>query len=253
MLQPTRITFAPPRLSLVVPAYNEAQRIAPTLSAIGAWRRLQSFEVELLVVDDGSSDDTVAVAERLSREVGGLRVLSGEPNRGKGYAVARGMREARGRVRLFLDADGSTPIEEAGRLLEAIRGGADVAIGSRRAPGAATGQKQPWYRRLWSLLANRVVQAGLLDGIHDTQCGFKAFSARAAASVFGRVRTSGWGFDLEALAVARRLGFSIAELPVRWSDDRRSRVRISDAWRITREFLRIRRAVLSGAYDKVTA
>ncbi len=249
----TLIAFAPPRLSLVIPAYNEALRIASTLRAVGAWRRAQGFEVEVLVVDDGSKDDTVAVVEALSREIGGLRVLSGEPNHGKGYAVARGMRAARGRVRLFLDADGSTPIEEAGRLLEAIRVGADVAIGSRRAPGAAMAVKQPWYRRLWSVVANRVVQVVLLDGIHDTQCGFKAFSARAAAAVFGRVRTSGWGFDLEALAVARRLGFHITELPVQWSDDRRSRVKLADAWRITREFLRIRRAVRSGAYDQVSA
>ncbi len=253
MPQGTLIAFAPPRLSVVIPAFNEAERIGPTLRAIGAWRSAQSFEVEVVVVDDGSTDETVAVAEGLSREVGGLRILTGEPNHGKGHAVARGMRAARGRVRLFLDADGSTPIEEAGRLLEAIREGSDVAIGSRRAPGAATTLKQPWYRRLWSVLANRVVQAGLLDGIHDTQCGFKAFSARAASAVFGRVRTSGWGFDLEALAIARRLGFSITELPVRWHDDRRSRVKLADAWRITREFLRIRRAVLSGAYDKVTA
>jgi len=207
----------------------------------------------VLVVDDGSTDATVAVAEGLSQEVGGLRVLTGEPNQGKGHAVARGMRAARGRVRLFLDADGSTPIDEAGRLLDAIREGSDVAIGSRRVPGSAMAAKPPWYRRLWSRIANRVVRAGLLEGIHDTQCGFKAFSARAAAAVFGRVRTSGWGFDLEALAIARRLGFSIAELPVRWSDDRRSRVKLSDAWRITREFLRIRRAVLSGAYDEIPA
>lgn len=238
-----------PDLSIIIPAYDEAQRIGPTLRAVAAFRASTPLDVEVLVVDDGSRDATREIVEQLGRELGGITLLGGAPNRGKGHAVKTGMLYASGRLRLFTDADGSTPILEADKLLEAVDAGAQVAIGSRRADGAAVTRKQPLHRRLWSRIANRVIRAGLLDGIEDTQCGFKLFTAEAAQAVFSRTRTAGWGFDLEALALARRLGFALAEVPVEWADDRRTRLRLSDAFRITREFLRIRRYMRIGAYD----
>lgn len=238
-------------LSVVIPAYNEAQRIIPTLRSVHAWLSTQSFSSEILVVDDGSRDDTRQVVGALAAsEIPNLAVIESFPNRGKGHVVRLGMLTARGQLRLFMDADNSTPISELPKLLARIESGSDVAIGSRRAPGANQSIKPPWYRRAWSRIANRVVRAGLVEGILDTQCGFKLFTAAAAETVFSRTRTAGWGFDLEVLALARKIGFGIAEVAVEWQDDRRTKINpIRDAFRITGEFLKIRRAFRRGEYD----
>jgi dolichyl-phosphate beta-glucosyltransferase len=233
-----------PHLSIVIPAYNEAARIAPTLRAVSAWLARQSFSGEIVVVDDGSTDGTGELVRILGATLGDIRLIESRPNRGKGHVVREGMLAARGVRRLFMDADHSTPIDELPALVARLEMGADVAIGSRRAPGASAARTPPWYRRVWSRLANRVVRAGLIDGIRDTQCGFKLFSREAAEAIFPLVRTAGWGFDLEVLALARRMGLRIDEVPVRFFDDPRSRIRpLRDAVRITREFFRIRRAL----------
>jgi len=237
-------------LSVIIPAYNEAERITPTLRSVHAWLSVQPFTSEILVVDDGSRDDTRAVVNGLRFEIPNLALIESSPNRGKGHVVRLGMMTARGAYRLFMDADNSTPISELPKLLAETARGFDVSIGSRRAPGARQTVKPPWYRRAWSRIANRVVQAGLLDGIRDTQCGFKLFTRAAAEAVFSRTRTAGWGFDLEVLALARKMGYPIAEIAVEWQDDRRTKINpIRDAIRITGEFLRIRRAFRRGEYD----
>ena len=233
-----------PYLSIVIPAYNEAARIAPTLRAVSAWLARQPFSGEILVIDDGSTDGTGELVRILAAELGGIRLIESRPNRGKGHAVRLGMLASRGERRLFMDADHSTPIDELPALMARLDAGAAVAIGSRRAPGANAARKPPRYRRAWSRLANRVVRASLIDGIRDTQCGFKLFSCGAAEAIFPLVRTAGWGFDLEVLALARRMGLRVDELPVRFRDDPRSRIRpLRDAVRISREFFRIRRAL----------
>jgi glycosyltransferase involved in cell wall biosynthesis len=238
-----------PMLSVIIPAYNEARRIGPTLDAVIAWLQGQPLPHELIVVDDGSEDETRAVVRQRLEGLAFTRLIETPENRGKGHAVRTGMLAARGDLRLFMDADNSTPVNELPGLLARVRAGAHVAIGSRRAPGATTDVRQPWYRRTWSRVANRVVQAGLLEGIRDTQCGFKLFTGAAAEAVFARARIDGWGFDLEALALAQRLGFPVAEHPVSWSDDPRSRISpLRDAWCITKEFFRIRRAFRRGEY-----
>ncbi len=240
-----------PALSVVVPAYNEAERIAPTLRSIAAWLAQRTEPSEIIVVDDGSTDPTCEVVMALA--IPTLTLIASTPNRGKGHVVKRGMLAARGALRLYMDADNATPISELVPLLAAIERGAAVAIGSRRARGAQLRVAQPWFRRAWSHVANRVVQAVLLDGITDTQCGFKLFTAAATEAVFARVRTPGWGFDLEALVIARKLGFSIAEEGVTWTDDRRSRIHpLRDAVRITGELISIRRAMSRGDYDVPT-
>ncbi len=239
-----------PYLSVVIPAYNEAERITPTLRATSAWLEQQGFTYEILVVNDGSRDNTSEVVAALAHELPYLALIDSFPNRGKGHVVRTGMLTARGQLRLFMDADNSTPISELPKLATAIDEGNGVAIGSRRAPGARTTVKPPWYRRAWSRIANRVVQAGLLDGIRDTQCGFKLFTAEAAEACFARAKFTGWAFDLEVLALARRMGYGIAELAVEWQDDARTKISpIRDAIRITREFLKIRRAFRRGEYD----
>lgn len=227
-----------PELSVVIPAYNEAQRIGPTLHAVMAWLEASAIDAEVLVVDDGSHDDTVDVARR----VPGVTVVETWPNRGKGHAVRVGMLHARGRLRLFMDADGAVPISELPKLHAEIVRGADVAIGSRRADGAAAHAKAPWYRRIWSRLTNKVVRATLTPGIRDTQCGFKLFRAEATQSLFERTSTDGWGFDLEVLGWAKKLHYRVAEVAVTYTDDPRSKIHpLRDAVRVIRQFVRIRR------------
>ena len=242
-------------LSIVVPAYNEEHRIAPTLARLSAHLSSQAMSWEIVVVDDGSRDATCAVVEAAMARIPNLRLVRQTPNRGKGAAVRLGMREARGQIRVMSDADGSMPPEQLPRLLAPILAcTADIAIGSRYAEGARSNIKQPWYRIAWSRLANLVIQRSLVPGVRDTQCGFKAFTAETARALFGVGRIDGWAFDLEILALARRTGFAIAEVGVEWTDDRRSRVNpLRDMWKVMREALTIRKNLRRGVYNALPA
>jgi glycosyltransferase involved in cell wall biosynthesis len=237
-------------LSIVVPAYNEEHRLAPTLARLHAHLAAQPLRWEIIVVDDGSRDATCAVVLAAMARIPNLRLVRQTPNRGKGAAVRRGMLEARGQIRVMSDADGSMPPEQLPRLLAPILAcTAEIAIGSRYAEGARSDVTQPWYRVAWSRLANRVIQRSLVPGVRDTQCGFKAFTAEAARALFGLGRIDGWAFDLEILALARRAGFAIAEVGVEWTDDRRSRVNpLKDMWKVMREALTIRKNLKRGVY-----
>lgn len=226
-------------LSLIIPAFNEAQRIEPTLRRFHRFLAARPARFEIIVVDDGSTDSTVALVSALAGELPGLRVLCSPANRGKGHAVRLGMLAATGQVRLFSDADGSTPIDELDPLLRALAAGADIAIGSRYLAASRVTRPQPWFRRVWSRLVNRVVQRVLLPGVADTHCGFKAFTA-AAAHTFAACTVDGWSFDLEVLARARAHGFRIREVPVRWENDERSKARIGQLPREFRQVYRLR-------------
>ncbi|HVK73470.1 MAG TPA: dolichyl-phosphate beta-glucosyltransferase [Kofleriaceae bacterium] len=237
-------------LSIVIPAYNEEQRITPTLAALDAFLAAHPWSYELVVVDDGSRDGTVALCQRLAAErMPRLRVIATSPNRGKGHAVRAGMLAARGAVRVMCDADGSMPATELPKLLAPIADGrCAIAIGSRYARGASA-HTQPLWRRAWSRLCNRVIQKTLVPGVRDTQCGFKAFTALAAHDLFARATIDGWAFDLEVLALAKRLGHEVAEVGVAWTDDRRSRVNpLKDLWKVVREAVTIKRNLRRGAY-----
>ncbi len=238
-------------LSIIIPAYNEEHRITPTLEALHTFLAAQSLRAEILVVDDGSRDGTVAVVEALRARISGLRVVRQLPNRGKGAAVRLGMLSARGPLRVMCDADGSMPAGEMTRLLdELISHRADIAIGSRYV-GGKTAANQPLYRRLWSRLCNQVIQRALVPGISDTQCGFKAFTAEAARELFGKSRIDGWAFDLEILALAQRRGYAVSEVGVTWVDDGRSRVNpLKDMWKVVSEAWTIRRNLRSGVYSR---
>lgn len=220
-------------LSLIIPAFNEAQRIGPTLRGFHRFPAARPASFEIIVVDDGSTDDTVALVTALASECKGLRVLCSPANRGKGHAVRLGMQAATGRVRVFSDADGSTPIDELDKLLQALAEGADIAIGSRYLASSEVTRPQPRFRLVWSRLVNRVVQQTLLPGVVDPHCGFKAFTAVAAEQTFRVCTVDGWSFDLEVLATARAKGCSIREVPVRWENDARSKARL---WHLPREF-----------------
>jgi len=242
-------------LSIVVPAFNEEHRIPPTLAHLHAYLSAQPLRYEIVVVDDGSTDDTVGVVTRAMATIPNLRLVRQPQNRGKGAAVRRGMLEAHGQVRVMCDADGSMPPEQLPKLLAPIaRCEASISIGSRYAPGAKSDTKQPWWRVAWSRIANKAIQRSLVPGVRDTQCGFKAFTAEAARDLFRYARIDGWAFDLEVLALARRRGFAIAEVGVEWKDDRRSRVNpLKDLWKVVREALTIRRNLRRGVYDALPA
>lgn len=237
-------------LSVIIPAYNEAERIVPTLRATSEWLIKQNIVHEIIVVNDGSSDNTSEVVTAIAKELPNLRLVDSFPNKGKGHVVRLGMLEAKGNLRLFMDADNSTTIEQLPQLLSAITAGSHIAIGSRRAIGAYGAVKAPWYRRVWSRIANRVVRKGLISGISDTQCGFKLFTAESAQACFSRAKFNGWAFDLEVLALAQALGYKIRELPVAWVHDQRTKINpIKDAIKITKEFMKIRQAFKRGDYN----
>jgi dolichyl-phosphate beta-glucosyltransferase len=242
-------------LSIIVPAYNEELRLPPTLARLHEFLAAQPLRYEIVVVDDGSTDDTCGVVRRTMRELPELRLVCQMPNRGKGAAVRRGMAEARGQLLVMCDADGSMPPEQLPRLLAPIlECRADIAIGSRYAEGAKTDVRQPWYRVLWSRLANRMIQRSLVPGVRDTQCGFKAFTSEAARDLFRYGRIDGWAFDLEILALAKRRHFRIEEVGVEWTDDRRSRVNpLKDMWKVVREALTIRKNLRRGVYNQLPA
>lgn len=240
-------------LSIIVPAYNEEQRLRPTLDRLHAFLSSQPLRYEIVVVDDGSRDGTCGVVETAMEQLPHLRLVRQLPNRGKGAAVRRGMLAARGQIRVMCDADCSMPPEELPRLLAPIIAcTAEIAIGSRYAEGARTDVKQPRYRVLWSRLCNKVIQRSLVPGIRDTQCGFKAFTAEAARDLFARGQIDGWAFDLEILALAHRRGFAVAEIGVEWKDDNRSRVSpLKDMWKVIREALTIRKNLRKGVYNRI--
>ena len=207
-----------PRLSVVVPAYNEAARIADPLRRMAAFLAARAESFEIIVVDDGSRDPTFRVVRETAADLAApVHVLRYEPNRGKGYALKVGIGAARGERILFTDADLSTPIEDAEALLAALAEGADLAIGSRRLPGSVIAVHQPWHRELMGSVFTRIVR-WLVADVSDVTCGFKAFRGDVGRDLFSRVRVYDWSFDAEVLLLARRRGCRLAEVPVRWED-----------------------------------
>ena len=238
-------------LSLIVPAYNEAERLGATLAELGRFAAASPRPVELVLVDDGSSDRTFELLTSFSRSQGTERavVLRHDPNRGKGFAVRRGMLAARGDYLLFSDADLSTPLSEAETLLAAAEAGAEVVIGSRALPGSRIVRSQPLVRTLGGKALNLCIQALAVPGIHDSQCGFKLFSRRAARNIFARATIDRFSFDVEVLYLARKLGYRVEEVPILWADVAGSKVHpLRDGTRLLVELCAIRLRDRRGAY-----
>lgn len=230
-------------VSIVIPAYNESRRIGSTLKALAAYFKEGAGAAEIIVVDDGSVDGTVdAVMKFVSGREGSVSVRTVSiPHQGKGAAVAAGVREARGKWILMTDADLSTPIAEWEKLAAALKEGAQVAVGSRQAPGARIERRQPWLRQQLGLMFGRLVGVLFQTGVKDSQCGFKAFEAQAAKILFQEIRARGYCFDVEILLRARSRGYRIVEVPVRWLNDADSKVRVLMDWpRILSELYLIR-------------
>lgn len=241
-------------LSVVIPAHNEAARILPYLRSIRATLSAQHRSYEIIVVDDGSRDDTNKVVREFARSEPKLRLIPLPTCVGKGGAVRQGMLAARGRLQLFADADGATAITELDRLEQAIRNGADVAIGSRSLASRQQGftVSARWHRRLLGGCFNAIVRSGGIHRISDTQCGFKLFERSVARDLFSVSTINGYGFDLELLFVAQQRGYRIAEIPVNWTDQPGSKMRLfRDGIAILREFSLIHRNAAKGYYSPV--
>jgi dolichyl-phosphate beta-glucosyltransferase len=235
--------------SIVIPAYNESARIEATLQRVLAYVAERGWDAEVIVVNDGSRDDTVQKVQRLAAGNPRLRLLENPGNRGKGYSVRNGMLNARGGVLLFSDTDLSSPIEEAEKLFAAIAEGADIAIGSRWLQSELQTERQPLYRQFFGRAFNLVLRATLGLRFKDTQCGFKAFTRRAAEAIFPLQLIERWGFDPELLYLAGRFGFRVVEVPVAWAHSEGTRISpLRDGPRMLGEMLTIRWNALTGKY-----
>ncbi len=237
-------------LSVIIPAYNEELRLPATLERIAAYLSTFGREAEVLVVDDGSKDGTAAVAEYFRVKIPTLRVVSNGVNRGKGYSVRHGMQEARGRIALFTDADLSAPIEEAGKLIDALESN-DVAIGSRAMDrGLITVHESP-FREFAGIIFNKIVRIILWLPFVDTQCGFKAFRRERCGIIFEQQKIERFGFDPELLYLARHHGLRAVEIPVRWGHSPATKVSmLRDSLQMFVDVFTIRWNSLMGRYPR---
>lgn len=232
-----------PHLSVVVPAYNEEQRLPRTLARLHEYYEAQAYAYDVIVVSDGSKDRTCEVVAEFGETHAKFRLIEYSPNHGKGYAVRTGMLAAQGDLILFCDADLATPQEETEKLLPHMAQGADIAIGSRPLRESSLEKHQPLYREMFGRMSNKLIQLLAVRGIQDTQCGFKMFTKKAAHDIFGRCKLDEFGFDFECLMVARDLGYRIDEVPIRWLDQEGSKVVLMrDGPRALRDLIKIRAA-----------
>jgi len=236
--------------SIVIPAYNEGKRLAPTLDKVLGYVRQQGWDAEVIVVNDGSRDDTAEIVRSFAEKDPLLRLVENPGNRGKGYSVRHGMLKAQGEVIVFSDADLSSPIEEMPKLLRRLELGADIAIGSRWLRAELQTKRQSLHRQLFGRVFNALNRMVLGLRFKDTQCGFKAFTRRAAQTILPLQRIERWGFDPEVLFLARKFGFRVDEVPVRWGHSGGTRINpLLDGAHMFLEMLRIRWYDLAGKYN----
>ncbi len=239
-----------PSHSIIIPAYNEGARVGATLEKVLAYVAERGWSAEVIAVNDGSRDNTAEIIRGYARQNPRLRLLENPGNRGKGYSVRNGMLHAQGEILLFSDADLSSPIEEAEKLLAALHQGADIAIGSRWLRSDLQTQRQPLYRQLFGRIFNLMLRITLGLRFKDTQCGFKAFTRRAAETIFPLQKIERWGFDPELLYLATKFKFKVVEVPVAWAHSEGTRISpLRDGTKMFVEMLRIRWNALTGKYS----
>jgi dolichyl-phosphate beta-glucosyltransferase len=241
-----------PAYSIVIPAYNEAERLQASVEKVLRYAHEHNWRAEVIVVNDGSRDATADLVRGFAERDPSVRLIENPGNRGKGYSVRNGVLNARGELVLFSDADFSSPIEEAPKLFAALQEGADVAIGSRWLDSETQTERQSVFRQLIGRIFNVLLRTVLGLDFKDTQCGFKAFTAQAARYLFPQQKIERWGFDPELLFLAARAGLKVREVPVAWAHDHRTKLRpITDGTRMFLEVLRIRWYALTGRYQRV--
>ncbi len=233
-------------LSVVIPAYNEEKRIPATLQSLKEYFKDKDYEYEILVVVDGAKDNTAQVVK--DADIPNLKLIDNKKNCGKGCVVRQGMLEAKGKYRLFMDADNATTIDHVEKLLPYFDKDYDVVIASVGVKGAEIVNNEKFYKRIFGLGSNLIIRIVLVPGIKDTQRGFKIFTAKAAEDIFKRLTLDRWGFDFEALAVARKLGYKIKEVPVRWKNDPKSLVTLGAYVKTFIELMKVRINLWEGEY-----
>lgn len=241
--------MAKPYLSVIIPAYNEAERLPLTLIDIDQYLSRANYSSEILVVNDGSTDETAEVVKKMSETIKNLKLIDNPINQGKGAVVKQGMLLAQGEIRLFTDADNSTSIDQFEKMIPYFKQGFEVVIGSRALKESELRPPQPFYRRILGKIGNLIIQFLLLSGLKDTQCGFKAFKEKAAEKIFSKSKIAGFGFDVEILALAKKFGFRIKEIPVVWVNDVRSKVKASTYLKVLLETIKIRLWLWLKKYD----
>ena len=240
-----------PYLSVIIPCYNEEKAISATLLAVDQYLQKQLFDYEILVVSDGSRDKTAQIVADFKKNVKNLKLIDNKANHGKGWVVRQGMLAALGQVRLFMDADNATSVDHFDKMKPYFEQGADVVIGSRDTKdvkGAKQAVPQPWLKQQLGNLGNLLIQIGAVWGVWDTQCGFKAFSSQAAQNIFSRSKIDRWGFDIEALALARKLRYKIAIVPVYWINNPYSRVNLKGYLMTFKELFQVWWWLITDAY-----
>jgi glycosyltransferase involved in cell wall biosynthesis len=236
--------------SIVIPAYNESQRLRATLERVLAHVQRQNWDAEIVVVNDGSRDNTAEIVREFAAKNSSVRLVENPGNRGKGYSVRNGILNSRGDVVIFSDADLSSPIEETPKLLQSLAAGADIAIGSRWLRAELQTKRQSLLRQVFGRVFNLLLRLILGLRFKDTQCGFKAFTRTAAQTILPLQKIERWGFDPEILFLARRFNFRVDEIPVHWGHSGGTRINpIVDGARMFQEMLRIRWYGLTGKYD----
>ena len=238
-------------LAIIIPAYNEEKRIGKTVRSIDAHLVRKKLDYEIIIVSDGSTDGTVPLIESMSREMKNIRLIHNDVNYGKGWVVRQGMLGTQAKIRLFMDADNATSIEHFDLMIPLFEKGYQVVIGSRDskdAEGAKQAVPQHFIKRFLGNMSNILIQIIAVWGVWDTQCGFKALTDKAAIDVFSRAKIDRWGFDIELLMLARRLGYPIAKIPVLWVNDFDSKVKLSAYGKTLTELIQIRWWLLKGDY-----
>lgn len=235
-------------LSVVIPAYNEEKRLGATLESIAKFLSNQNYQSEVLIVSDGSTDKTAELAKTFTGKIKNLKIIENKENHGKGYVTRQGMIGVKGKFRIFMDADNATSLDQIDRFLPFFKDGYDVVIGDRDLKESRIKIRQSRLKEFLGDFGNTLIQILAVPGIEDTQCGFKAFSASAAEEIFKRMTIDRWGFDIEVLAIANKLGYKIKTVPVAWINDPNSKVKLSGYINTLIELFKIKWNLISNRY-----
>lgn len=239
-------------LSVIIPAYNEEKTISNTLLDVDRYLTKQKFSYEIIVVSDGGTDKTPQIVKKFTDLIKNLKLLENGKNYGKGYTVRHGMLEAEGEYRLFMDADNATSIDHFDKVVPLLKRNYDIVIGSRDTKdvvGTEQAVPQSFFKRQLGNMGNLLTQLLAVPGIWDTQCGFKVFNMKSTEKIFKRCKINRWGFDIEALALARKFKYKIGFIPVHWINNPNSRVNLKGYINTFRELLKIKWNLIRGQYD----
>jgi dolichyl-phosphate beta-glucosyltransferase len=236
-------------LSVIIPAYNEEKRISNTLLAIDHYLSQQDYSCEIIVVNDGSKDKTAQIVRNFTNLIKNLKLIDNQENHGKGWVTRQGMLEAKGKYRIYVDADNAISLDQIESFWPYLKQSYQVIIGSIEVKGAKIEEGAAWYRRMLGKWSKYLIRLLTIWEIHDTQRAFKLFPAKVAENIFSRQTIERWGFDIEILVIAKKMGYKIKELPVTWINPGESKVTLKSYWRTLKELLKIKWNLIRGKYD----